>query len=129
MKVKFSNIVSYTPEWNGNRKLPAAEQVNVQFKVLPLGAYLDLVDQIQAAGLTGKVDTDDKGNLSKMRPIVKAAADILPDHVELFGLTDDAGSMISVATVAGFPAFLGLAVELLMKLVEVSSPSEDDEGN
>jgi hypothetical protein len=34
MKIKLSRTDTYTPKWNGNRKLPTEEQVSVEYRYM-----------------------------------------------------------------------------------------------
>lgn len=129
MQVEFSAEVSYTPTWNGNDKLPEDERITCKLVVLDMNALIALVDAFSEAGITGEVDTD-KVEGSVIKPVLKQFGELLPAHVQDFdGLYAKKGEKITIEQVVNFPKFLNLALELLMKLAEVSSPSDDDTKN
>lgn len=129
MKVKFSKQVKYVPTWNGNRDLPEEERISCELTVLNMGSLMDLIDSFQSLSVDGKVDTD-KVESSSMKPIIEQFGSLLPKHVVNFqGLYDDAGKAIEVAEIVEFPKFMHLAIELLLQLSSISSPSEDDVKN
>lgn len=126
MKFAFSKEVDYVPEWNGNDKLPAKEQVKCKLTVLNMNELMTLVDAFTSAGITGELNTEDT---SAMKPILDQMGPLLPKHVEIKGLYDEGGKAITMEEIVEFPIFLNLCVELLMKLSEISSPSEEDAKN
>jgi len=129
MKIDFSLSVPYTPEWRGNKDLPETEQVSCKLVVLDMGSLMSLVDAFTEMGITGEVDTD---NISgdKIKPVLDQFGSLLPAHVEDFtGLYDASGRALTVEDIVKYPRFLNLALELLMKLSEISSPSDDDVKN
>lgn len=128
MKVTFSKTVPYTPTWRGNTELPEEEQVKCVLQVLELNELLSLVDSFNQAGLEGEVDTDSV-DLGTMKPIVTEFAHLLPARAEIKGVFDSAGEAVSVEDIVKYPVFLNLALEILMKLAEISSPNEDDVKN
>ncbi len=129
MKVNFSKSQSYVPEWNGNRDLPETEQVKCSLSILDMNALMNLLDSFTAVGLTGEVDTD-KVDSNKIKPVLAEFGNLLPSHVTHFeGLFNASGEAITIEDLVTYPIFLNLALELLMKLSEISSPSEDDTKN
>lgn len=129
MKIEFSTIIPYTPTWKGNDQLPENERITCKLKVLEMGALLSLVDAFSAAGLEGQVDTE-KVKGDKIEKVLGQFGSLIPQHVEDFtGLYNASGEAISVDDVVKYPVFLNLGLELLMKLAEISSPKDDDEGN
>lgn len=128
MKVAFSKTVSYVPAWRGNDKLPENEQVKCVLQVLELNELLSLVDSFNQAGLEGQVDTD-AVDIGTMKPIVAEFAHLLPARADIKGLFDQSGAAVPVDDIVKYPVFLNLALEILMKLAEISSPNEDDTKN
>jgi len=129
MKIDFSLSVPYVPEWRGNKTLPETEQIKCSLTVLDMGSLMSLVDAFTEIGITGEVDTDNVSG-DKIKPVLEQFGSLLPEHVTAFdGLFDAAGKAITVEDVVKYPRFLNLALELLMKLSEISSPSDDDVGN
>lgn len=129
MKIDFSTSVSFVPEWRGNSKLPAKEQVKMDLEVLELGALMTLVDAFTKAGLQHQESPDDM-DVAAMQPILDKFGSVLPKHVKnLKGLFDASGKAVSIEDVAKYPVFLNLGVEILMKLAEISSPSDEDAKN
>jgi len=129
MKVDFSTTVPFTPEWRQNRELPKEEQVSCDLTVLDMNALMSLVDAFTAMGIEGTVDTDNL-DTAKIKPILEQFGSLLPAHIENFiGLYDKSGRAVTVEDVVKYPRFLNLALELLMQLSTISSPSDDDAGN
>lgn len=125
MKITFSDTVPYVPSWRGNDKLPDKEQIKCELKVLDMGSLLNLVDAFSKAGIQGEVDTN--ADAAALRPVLEQFGSLVPQHVVSFkGLFDDAGKAITIEQVIEYPVFLNLSLELLMKLAEISSPSEED---
>lgn len=126
MKFSFSKEVEYVPEWNGNDKLPAKEQIKCKLTVLNMASLMSLVDAFTAAGITGEAQTQDT---AAMKPVLDQMGPLLPKHVQITGLYDEGGKAISMEEIVEYPVFLNLCVELLMKLSEISSPSDEDTKN
>jgi hypothetical protein len=126
MKFSFSKDVEYVPEWNGNDKLPAKEQIKCTLTVLNMNELMILVDAFTKAGITGEEQIQDT---AAMKPILDQMGPLLPKHVKMKGLFDDSGKAITMEEIVEYPIFLNLCVELLMKLSEISSPSDDDAKN
>ena len=129
MKIDFSVSVPFVPEWRGNDKLPAKEQIKMDLEVLELGALMQLVDAFTKAGLQNEASPENM-DVGAMQPILDKFGDVLPKHVKnLKGLFDASGKAVSIEDVAKYPVFLNLGVEILMKLAEISSPSDADVKN
>jgi len=124
MKINFSRSVPYTPEWNGNRELPEAEQVKAVIKPMTVD---DLLVMMDALGRRPGVPEGDPTSMDTGR-LIKEAGALLPKYVEINNLTDDSGP-VSVNDLLTFGAFIPLASELLMECARVSMPSESAEGN
>lgn len=129
MKIDFSLVVPYTPEWNGNKNLPAGEQVTCSLSVLDMSALISLLDAFTSVGLNGVVDTDNVSG-AKIKPVLENFGELLPKHVtELKNLFDQGGRLVTVDDIVKYPRFLNLALELLMQLSVISSPQDEDVGN
>jgi len=129
MKIDFSSSVPYVPEWRGNQNLPAKEQVKCDLEMLELGDLMSLVDAFSQAGI-GTTAKPEEIQTGAMTPILDKFATILPKHVKnLKGLYDASGKAVGIEDIIKYPVFLNLGVELLMKLAELSSPSDEDEKN
>jgi hypothetical protein len=129
MKISFSKEQKYVPTWRGNDTLPLEEQVSVTLKVMNMASLMGLLDVFSEVGLTGEVDTEKVSN-DKIKPIVAQFGSMMPEYVvDLKGLFDTAGEAMTVEDIVTYPVFLNLCLELLMKLTEISSPSDDDVGN
>lgn len=128
MKVRFSREKKYTPEWNGNRDLPEAEQVKALVKPARMGDLLDIVDAFSSVGET-KIDTETT-DPKVMRQIVEACAEILPKYVTITGLEGEDGP-VDLVEALQYLTFTPLMVELLGHLTEISTPDskDTDEGN
>jgi hypothetical protein len=129
MQISFSREHVYTPEWSGNNNLPEAEQFTATLKILDVGDLLFLLDAFSNAGVEGKVEVSDVGT-TQLRPILETVGHLLPKYVTVKNLRNKESDVdIDVAQIVEFPYFMSLSVELLMKLAEVSTPSETDEKN
>ncbi len=129
MQISFSREHVYVPEWNGNNKLDPAEQFTAVLKILDVGDLLFLLDAFSKAGVEGKVEVSDVGT-AELRPILETVGHLLPKYVTIKNLRNkESETDIDIAQVVEFPFFMSLSVELLMKLAEVSTPSETDEKN
>ncbi len=129
MQISFSREQSYTPEWRGNDKLPEAEQFTATLTLLNVEDLMFLLDAFSEAGIGGEVEQSDLA-VDQLKPILKSNGHLLPTYVKVSNLKNSAtGDEINIEQIVEFPFFLNLAAELLMKLAEVSSPSDDDVGN
>lgn len=125
MKFKFSMERKFIPEWNGNQKLPAIEQVVCTIKPMVLGDMMVLMDSITTGKGEGDKTTITGEQAMKM---VDAAKDILPRYVTLSGLEDDDGP-VSVEKITTYADYLPLAAEIIMACINSSTPSAATEGN
>lgn len=129
MQISFSREHVYAPEWNENDKLPEAEQFTAILKILDVGDLLFLLDAFSNAGVEGKVEVSDVGT-AQLRPILETVGHLLPKYVTIRNLRNkESDTDIDIGNIVEFPYFMSLSVELLMKLAEVSTPSETDEKN
>ena len=130
MQISFSKIVAYTPEWRDNDKLPEAEQCSASLTLLDVEDLMFLLDAFSEAGIEGEVEQADLGT-EQLKPIIKTNGHLLPKYVKISNLKNKVtgGEEITIEDIVKYPYFLNLAAELLMKLAEASSPSDDDVGN
>jgi hypothetical protein len=129
MQISFSREHVYAPEWNGNNNLDPAEQFTATLKILDVGDLLFLLDAFSNAGVEGKVEVSDVGT-AQLRPILETVGHLLPKYATIKNLRNkESETDIDIAQIVEFPYFMSLSVELLMKLAEVSTPSETDEKN
>lgn len=119
MKVKFTKNVSFTPKWRGNDTLPPADQFVVQLQGMNFADLMDTVGSFPTA-------TDD-ANMQTLKLSV-AFAKYLPKYAVFEKLEDNDGP-VNVERVVDVPFYAELAVEVLMKLINISTPSEADEKN
>ncbi len=124
MKVKFSLITDFTPEWNGNRELPEAEQCKVTLKTLESMDLLELADALERQGIEGEVDTSTMTS-KDIKSLLKETGRLLPKYVTIEGIEGDDGP-VTLEQIVTYPDFMELAVELLMQLANISQPTEDD---
>ena len=125
MKIAFSRSRTYTPTWNGNDK--SEDPFRAIIRPTDMATLIDLVDVFQAAGFNGKVDTDDI-SVNSMKAIVASGAQALPRFVKIENLHGDDGE-VTIQDVVDNAFFMKLALELLAKLADFSSPTDADEGN
>lgn len=130
MRIAFSKSVKYVPEWNGNHEAPQDERYTATLQPTDLATLIDMMDTFQAMGVdtSGKVETD-KIDASTVKAILNQFGATLPKFVELTGLVDADDKPITVEDVVRYGPFMPLAMELLGKLAEISSPQQDDEKN
>ena len=129
MDISFSQEQKYAPEWRGNDTLPAEQRFSVNLTVLNVGDLLYLLDAFNEAGIEGEVDQTTLGT-DQLKPIIKSCGHLLPKYATVTNLRNaETGTDITINDVVEFPYFLNLAAELLMKLAEVSSPSDEDAKN
>lgn len=121
MKYKFSRTIPYIPEWNGNRGLPAPDQIKVTIKPLTVEKLLLLMDAL------GDMK-DGQVNNTQIGAVLKEVGHLLPEHIGIVGLEDTDGP-VNVQDIITFPAYMGLATELLMQMASASMPTEGAEGN
>lgn len=124
MKVLFSLVREYTPEFNGNRELPEAEQCKATLKTLESLDLLELADAMERQGLEGTVDTG-KMKAGDIKSLVSEVGRLLPKYVTVTNLEGSDGP-ISVEVLVAYPEFMELAIELLLQLSNISQPTEDD---
>lgn len=128
MKIKFSLKRPFTPEFNGNKKLPDGEQIKCILTTLDNFDLLELGDAFSRAGMNdGELDTS-KIDAAQARILLDATASIIPKYTEITGLDCDDGP-VTVDQVVRFPDFQELATELLVELAQISAPTEADAKN
>ncbi len=127
MKVSFSRLVEYVPEWNGNKDLPEAEQVKVKLVPLEMGDLVGLMEVIQ--DFTGDADEEGKTTVA-MDKAVSVLKNIshLSGSIEVINLEDDSGPVTS-EDIVKFPRFMELTMEVFNELASISMPNEEDEKN
>jgi len=126
MKVKFSRSVEYIPDWNGNKSLPAEDQIRCIIKPMVLGDLVILLDVL------GGSKSDDGTNVemtaASASKMIEATKDILPKYVTVSGLEDDDGP-VNTQQLTMYAQYMPLASEIIMACANISSPSETTEGN
>jgi hypothetical protein len=127
MKISFSEKITFVPEWKGNDKLPEDEQIKVTLKVMTMSDLLTVMDMFQASGLSGEVDAA-KVDVEKTKKVLAGAKEILPKYAEITNLELDTG-FASIETVVHYGTFTRLAMEILLKLAQISTPNEEEQGN
>lgn len=127
MKVTFSLKSVYIPKWNGNKELPKKQRLTVDMQALESLDLLTLADALERAGFSkddGEVDIA----ADQAKALLEAVGDLLPKYTVFNGLEGDDGPL-GVEEVVKFPLFQDLALEVLMALAGISSPTEDDVKN
>lgn len=119
MKLAFSRSVPYTPEWNGNKSLPEEDQIKCTLTPMKVGHLLDLMDAI---GIQGS----DKVMVSaqQMSKVIGQLGHLVPEYIHIKGLEDTDGPVTPDLLVQQ-AFYLELTTELVMKLAEISMPSEN----
>lgn len=129
MQLNFSKITMFTPEWNGNKELPTADQVKVKITVCEMGKLLQAVDAFKEAGAGETMIDTESLDQDSIKGLVEATADLLPAHIEIQNLKDEGGNELTGDDVVKYGALFALAAEILAELIRVSTPSEEDEKN
>lgn len=130
MQIAFSRSVPYVPEFNKNKALPEDKQIKTLLVALEFGELISVTDALQRAGLD-KVDTTRLAeiDLAKMKAVIEMAGELIPAHVKsLEGLNDSDGP-VKTTDLLSYSPYIELGFELLVKLVNISSPSETDAKN
>lgn len=127
MQFNFSKTANFYPAFNGNKALPAEEQIVCTLKPLPLTELLNLIDAIKSQGLDGKIDTE--ANVERLKPIIKSYGHLLPQYVKIERLKAQDGAEITVQDVVDYAHFVPLASEILFQLITISSLQEADTKN
>jgi hypothetical protein len=120
MKFKFTKQVTFIPTWNGNDKLPEAEQVSVTLGVMDFADLMAMLDAMRS-----NVAADGKPDAAK---VLLTAGSLLEKYAKLFNLEDDDG-VVDLPKIVRYSAFIGLAMEIMLKLSAISTPGDNDEGN
>lgn len=122
MKSGFSLTKRYVPNWKGNDKLDAAQQLVAVLSMPNVNDLFSILDRLSAAGFTS--GSDSKLSMEQATKIAKEAGQYVPVYVKLENAED-----FSVSDVITFPPYFTLATELLFALVQFAQPSEDDQKN
>ena len=125
MKVNFTKTVKFIPTWNENDKLPESEQCTVLLNTMTFGDLMSALSSIPR----GQLNADDtKQREESALAINKTAVQYLPKYAHLTNLEDGDG-VVTVETITSYAQYAPLCVEIFMKLLSISSPSEDDAKN
>ena len=128
MKIDMSSKVRFVPAWRGNDKLPSHDQFSVDVTTLTMNELFDIMGMfMELSNDRGDVDLNTVKSTDAAR-LIQKGAEFGPHHLTFYNLEDNDGP-IDPARVFSDPRFTDLAVELIGKLIEVSSPGEADEGN
>jgi hypothetical protein len=119
MKVNFSNHINFIPTWNGNEKLPPTEQIKATLQTMQFGDFMEAISSFPK--------NDDDGNV-KTQKLVLLMSKFLPKYASVSGLNDSAGE-VDIQRILTFPYYLQLGIELLMQIINSSTPSAVDEKN
>jgi hypothetical protein len=109
MKVRIARADVYTPKWRGNRQLPEAEQIRVEYKLLTAE------QEERFSSISPEYDKG--GDVARIK--VETHANAIWDEcvVKVFGLTDDAGKAIeSPAKVKEIPGIYTLITEVVAQI-------------
>lgn len=126
MKIRFSRLVEYIPDWNGNKLLPVEDQIKCLIKPMVLGDLVILLDVL--GGTKSSDGTNLEMTASSASRMIEATKDILPKYVTVTGLEDDDGP-VTIQMLTMYAQYMPLASEIIMACANVSSPSETTEGN
>ena len=124
----FSKKIKFVPEFNKNREQPAADQFNVEIQPVEMGTLLTMMDAFERMGVAGEVDTEKLGT-DTIKTMLEQFGTLLPEHCKIVGLKDADDNEITTDDVVRFGPLMPLAMELLLQLSQISSPSEDAEKN
>jgi hypothetical protein len=110
MRVNISGKQEYTPKWNGNRKLPAADRLRVEYR------YMSCEEEEQFSLFIPKYDT---GDTSSVELEIKSHANEIWDLcvVKVHGFVDEAGKEITdPKAVRKVPGVYGLVTEVVAEI-------------
>lgn len=136
MKVKFSKVVPFTPDFNGNKSLPDDEQIKYELTPMELADFYDVLDALSSIKGTkqedGTIQIDtSKLNSSSQKEFMKVCQGFLPKYINSVGakLEDHGGNEITVEDIAKYAPMISLLSEFTAKLLEISTPTEVELGN
>jgi hypothetical protein len=129
MKYEFSKTDLYIPEWNGNQKLDEADQVKVKLWCMEMGDVLDVMDTMQSGGHSGEIDSAElEKDVTTISSLIKQSSVLLPKYAVIENLEGPDGPIL-VEDICRYPQFIALIVEIIFRLISISTPDEDDKGN
>jgi hypothetical protein len=109
MKVRIARADVYTPKWRGNRDLPKADQISVEYKLLTAE------QEERFSSISPEYDKG--GEIARIK--VETHANAIWDEcvVKVFNLTDDNGKAIeSPAKVKEIPGVYSLITEVVAQI-------------
>jgi hypothetical protein len=141
MKTKFSRDLELTPEFNGNKALPAEEQLKYRLTPMELGDFYDVLDKLTmvagAKAPDGTVDTEklkidtEKFDSNSQKQFMMVCQGFLPRYATSIGApllaADD--TPITIEEIAKYAPFVSLTAEIVTSLLSISTPTEVELGN
>lgn len=128
MKVKFSRSVTFYPEFNDNRKLPAGDQIKCTLTVLNLAELAFVGEIINKLGITKENASSIDMNSATLKEMAKDLTSILAAHVTIENLEDDSGA-VKVEDLPSLAPYMTLALEIMVELASISAPGDADRKN
>jgi hypothetical protein len=125
MKVEFSLITTYIPEWEGNRDLAKHEQVSVECRAMGTTDLLALGDALERAQIGAEVTETKKIKTEQASILLDQAAELIPKYCKILNLEDLDGP-VTADRVVTVPRYNDLGLEILMNLAGIVTPDEDD---
>jgi hypothetical protein len=127
MKLDFVEVKEITPEWNGNRELPAEEQFTVSLRTLSVDDLLDLLDVMTSMGVDEGADMKALP-IAQAKDLIKGAQKLLPTYATINNLFTAAGEIMTIEAVCVDARMLDLSIEIFSDLMDISQVNEEDEG-
>ena len=129
MKINFSRLVKFTPEFNNNKSLPEDQQIKFVLRSMSIGDFTESAAFIHKISRGNKEVSSDNLDVEQTLSIIKNVGRFVPQHVEeMKGLEDNDG-LVGVPSLVSFLPFFPLASEVLLQLLSISAPNADDVGN
>jgi hypothetical protein len=132
MKLKFSKNVLFIPAWEGNLELHPSEQISMRLKPVEFEDLMLIMDAMGGSKVMEAYKEDGVDGAQKMldaTALLKAVKGIIPKYTsELTNLNGEEGPL-TINDIVVYPNFMGLAIEIIMKLTNISMSSEETEKN
>lgn len=133
MDLNFEDASTFTPEFRNNKKLPEDKQIKVSLRSLEFGHFLEIMDAMDTGEAPVMIDGPNgtkvpKVSTGQVRRMVQASREIIPQYVTVENLTNK-GSAVTVEEIVTKPVFMPLAQEIIMALMTLSMPTEDETKN
>ncbi len=125
MKVEFSLVTIYIPEWEDNHKLAKHDQVTVECTAMGTTDLLLLGDALHRANIEDDQTDTNSIRTDQAEILLSISADMIPKYCKILNLEDSDG-VVNADRVVTVPRYNNLGLEILMNLAGVVTPKEED---